>query len=64
LAADRGFADAEYNLGICYYQGLGTPISREESIRYLEMAVRHKHPKASQALEIVMLAAYSPQKSP
>lgn len=62
LAADQGNADAQYNLGICYYQGRGVAESHEEAIRYLELAVRQKQPKATEALEIVMMAAYRPKR--
>ncbi len=62
LAAEQGNGDAQYNLGVCYYQGRGVAVSHEEAIRYLELAVRHKHPKAAEALERVMMAAYRPNK--
>ena len=58
LAARQGNAEAQYNLGICYYQGLGVPISHEEAIRYLEMAVKQSLPKASKALEHVMMNSF------
>jgi len=62
LAAEQENADAQYNLGVCYYQGLGVAVSHEEAIRYLELAVRQKQPKAAEALELVMMAAYRPKR--
>lgn len=58
LASDLGHAHAQYNLGICYYQGLGVAQSYEEAIRYLEMASRANYAKAAEALEEVMAEAY------
>ena len=59
LAADRGHADAQYNLGICYYEGLGCEKSRDQAIEYLELAVRQKQPKAKEALESILMATES-----
>ena len=53
---------AQYNLGVCYYQGRGVAVSHEEAIHYLELAVRQKQPKAAEALEVVMMAAYRPKR--
>lgn len=58
LAAAQDHVDAQYNLGICYCQGLGCNFSHDESIRYLELAFKQKHPRAAKALEYVMMGAY------
>ena len=55
LSAEQGNADAQYNLGLCYYRGFGVSPSREEAIRYLELAVKQRQPKAAQALELVLI---------
>ena len=33
-AADKGFADAQYNLGVCYYHGYAVAKSEHEAAKW------------------------------
>ena len=47
-AADNGHAESQFMVGMMYYQGDGTVKNENESLRYLQMAVKNNHPTAKQ----------------
>jgi TPR repeat protein/Flp pilus assembly protein TadD len=54
-AARGGIAEAEYRVGICYLNGLGTPRSRLAALRWLEQSGRHQHAEAQSLLAVLCL---------
>ena len=48
--ADQGKADAQYNLGFCYYNGQGVPQNYKEAIKWFRMAADQGHGDAQYAL--------------
>lgn len=46
LAARRGVANARYNLGVLYQQGLGTPADAAKAVEYYRAAAYLGHPEA------------------
>src|SRR3954447_19608707 len=40
-AAERGNAEAERRVALCYFEGIGVPPSRTEGVRWLERAADH-----------------------
>ena len=46
MAAERGYADAEYRLGICYEEGRGVPINQKKAVQLYTMAAEHGNENA------------------
>ena len=40
-SAEGGCAIAQYNLGVCYYQGVGVTVDIDEAIRWWRMAAEY-----------------------
>jgi TPR repeat protein len=40
LAAEAGFARAQYNLGNCYFRGAGVSVNKREAVKWLPLAVK------------------------
>ena len=63
-AADQGIANARYNLGVLYHQGLGIKPDTEEAIRWYKSAADLGHPEAQYNLGIAYIegigVAYDP----
>ena len=53
-AADRGFAQAQYNLGAAYAKGQGVPQSFPEALRWLRKAHAQGDEQAAGAIETVL----------
>lgn len=51
LAADQGYAGAQYNLGFCYAYGKGVGKNRTEGIRLLRQAHANGSSSAAQELK-------------
>lgn len=49
--ANAGDCDAQYNVGCCYYKGLGVPVDWIVARYYLEKAAAQGHAEAAQLLE-------------
>lgn len=66
-AADQGVANAAYNLGVLYHQGLGLSPNMDEAIYWYDRAAQLGHPEAQYNLGIAYIegigVAYSPQKA-
>lgn len=45
-AADQGHAEAQFNLGNCYYNGEGVALDRAEAVRWLRKAADQGHDEA------------------
>ncbi len=45
-AADSGSADAQFRLSEIYWEGIGTAVDKDQSIKYLSKAVNQSHPDA------------------
>ena len=43
LAADRGFADGQNNLGVCYVNGSGVELNYEEAAKWYRLAAEQGH---------------------
>ena len=52
-AADQGFADAQFNLGVMYGNGEGVPESYVRAYVWLSMAKTQGYENAKKAVEIV-----------
>ncbi len=50
-AAERGDADAQFNLGVCYSKGESVKQDRAEAAKWLRMAAKQGHAPAQKALE-------------
>lgn len=55
-AAKLGDVEAQYSLGLDYFVTSSDTGNYEESIRWLEMAIKGNHPKAAEQLEVVKKA--------
>ncbi len=66
-AADAGIANARYNLGVLYHQGLGVYKDIEQAIAWYETAATLGHPEAQYNLGIAYIEGvgveYDPQKA-
>ena len=66
-AADQGIANARYNLGVLYHQGLGVKPNMNEAIYWYNQASKLGHPEAQYNLGIAYIegigVTYSPQKA-
>ncbi len=51
-AADQGYADAQYNLGVCYENGKGVPQSYEEAVKWYRLAADQGHAGAQYNLGV------------
>lgn len=51
MAAERGYAQAQFTLGVMYHEGLGIPQDKEEGVRWYRMAAEQGHIDAQTALE-------------
>lgn len=64
-AADSGVANAAYNLGVLYHQGLGLKKDMKEAIRWYKTAAGKGHPEAQYNLGIAFIEGigvpYDPQ---
>ena len=49
-AAERGDADAQYNLGLCYAKGNGVKADMVEAVNWYRKAARQGHQDAKKAL--------------
>jgi hypothetical protein len=54
LAAKAGFASAERNLALCYYEGEGVKRDLPQAIRWMRLARDHGHAKAKKDLAVLM----------
>ena len=66
-AAARGVANASYNLGVIYHQGLGVDADITTALRWYEAAAQSNHPEAQYNLGIAHIEGigvpYNPQKA-
>jgi TPR repeat protein len=51
LAADRGHANAQYNLGVCYANGTGVTKDEREAIHWYRLAADQGSEDARRAIE-------------
>ena len=49
-AAGQGHADAQYALGLAYFEGKGVPRDVAQARSWIEEAAKRGHPEASRAL--------------
>ena len=50
LAAEQGLTEAEFDIGMSFWKGLGVAVDLDEARRWLERAVAKGHPRARDAL--------------
>lgn len=66
-AANNGVANAKYNLGVLYHQGLGVPESIDKAMELYEEAASLGHPEAQYNLGIASIEGigipYNPKKA-
>lgn len=66
-AANNGVANARYNLGVLYHQGLGVTQDTGKALNWYKAAAAQKHPEAQYNLGIAYIegvgTAYSPDKA-
>ncbi|MEM7679751.1 MAG: peptidoglycan-binding protein [Pseudomonadota bacterium] len=66
-AADQGIANAGYNLGVLYHQGLGVQSDLDEAILWYKKAAALNHPEAQYNLGIAYIEGigvpYQPQQA-
>ena len=51
--ADQGHADAQYSLGVAYYNGAGVPQNATEAVRWFRLAADQGHADAQYILGII-----------
>ena len=56
MAADRGHAQAQNNLGFMYYEGQGVPQNTSDALRWLHKAQAQGFDMAKQGIELIMQA--------
>jgi TPR repeat protein len=49
-AAETGHPVAQYDLGVCYYNGKGVPQSRDEAVKWWRVAAQQGNENAKKAL--------------
>lgn len=54
-AADNGHDEAQYMMGFCYFNGIGTDPDEDEAAYWLRLAAAQGHEDAKQMLEDYML---------
>ena len=54
-AAQNGVANAAYNMGVLYHQGLGTKASLEQAVQWYSVAAEQGHPEAAYNLGIAYI---------
>lgn len=59
FAAEHGLAEAQYYLGVCYYEGEGVPQDCKESIKWYRMAANQGHVLARSFLELLVFQGIS-----
>lgn len=66
-SAENGIANARYNLGVLYHQGLGVERSLEDAIKWYQAAADMGHPEAQYNLGIAYIEGigvpYDPKKA-
>lgn len=55
LAADKGLAEARYNVGYCYQHGIGVALDKDEAVKYYALAATQGYPDAQFNLGICYL---------
>jgi len=53
LAAEQGIAEAQYNLGVMYYEGAGVPGNLMQAYKWLALAAAQDHAAAKDNRDIV-----------
>lgn len=53
MSAERGYAPAQHNISLCYYNGWGTPISIDKAIYWCERAASNGNQDAIKNLDIL-----------
>ena len=51
--AEQGDAEAQCNLGVMYYEGIGVPQYYEEAIKWYRLAAEQRHERAQFNLEMM-----------
>ena len=55
-AAERGDARAQYNIGVCYYNGYGVSQDVVEAVKWWRKAARQGNQRAKKALNVLGVA--------
>lgn len=50
-AADQGFAESQFILGLCYYEGKGVEQNKAEAVKWFRKAAEQGHELAKEALK-------------
>ncbi len=50
LAAEQGYAGAQFNLGLMYFSGEGVPPDEMEAVRWIQLAAEQGHVQAKSIL--------------
>ncbi len=53
-AAEQGYAEAQYNLGVCYYNGYGVPKNRAKAVELWKKAAAQGNVRAKQVLVMII----------
>ena len=51
--AEQGDAEAQCNLGVMYYEGIGVPQDYEEAVKWYRLAAEQRHERAQFNLEMM-----------
>ena len=54
LAAEQGFAPAQYNLGAMYFEGLGVPQDHKEAVKWFRLAAKQGIARAHEVLDLFL----------
>ena len=52
-AGDKGHITAQYNLGVCYEDGIGTEQDYAQALRWYELAAKNGNPDAMYSLGVM-----------
>ena len=54
LAGERGHAEAQYNLGVCHFNGTGVAQSKHEAVRWYRLAAEQGYPEAQNEPRVLL----------
>ena len=63
MAAEKGFAKAQYNLAVLYYDGVGVARDDVQSYKWLYLASMQKEPRALKMLPVAERNLAADQKA-
>ena len=63
-AAEEGYAVAESNIGVCYYEGIGVDVNLSEAFKWVMKAAKHGFAQAQENIGINYFSGENVEKNP